>query len=151
MSNGNAKTIGGQNQLQTLAILAAPAVLSTTVQLKFKAKLSGLIAAITAVTPTLTRGRNQVNRSNSESSSSSGFSKTNNSSDNYSVINSTWDNTTTDGKTVGSNSRDVYSEANSNANSSYDDGKSKNTSNRDTYTVNHSQETIGQQRQQLLE
>lgn len=48
--------IGGQNQLQTLAILAAPAVRSTTVQLKFKAKLTGLIAAITAVTPTLTAG-----------------------------------------------------------------------------------------------
>jgi len=84
---------------------------------------------------------NQLYRSNSESSSSSGFSKTNNSSDDYSVINSAWDDTTTDGKTVGSNSRDVYSEANSNANSSYDDGKSKNTSNTDTYTVNHSQET----------
>ena len=53
----SAKTIGGQNQLQTLAILAAPAVLSTTVQLKFKAKLTGLIAAITAVPPTLTAGK----------------------------------------------------------------------------------------------
>jgi len=49
--------IGGQNQLQTLAILAAPAVRSTTVQLKFKAKLTGLIAAITAVPPTLTAGK----------------------------------------------------------------------------------------------
>ena len=92
-------------------------------------------------TNTHTGEETQVNSSNSESSSSSGPSKTNNSSDNYSVINSTWDSTTTDGKTVGSNSREVYSEANSNANSSYDDGKSKNTSNRDTYTVNESQET----------
>ncbi|MEG3857483.1 S8 family serine peptidase, partial [Microcoleus sp. Z1_C4] len=56
----------------------------------------------------------QVNRSNYESSSSSGFYKNGNSIDNYSVINSTWGNTTTDGKTVGSNSRDTYSEANSN-------------------------------------
>ncbi|WP_333375532.1 S8 family serine peptidase [Microcoleus sp. Z1_B2] len=83
----------------------------------------------------------QVNRSNYESSSSSGFYKNGNSIDNYSVINSTWGNTTTDGKTVGSNSRDTYSEANSNYHSSYDDGQSKNTSNRDTYTVNQSQET----------
>ena len=83
----------------------------------------------------------QVNRSNSESNSTSGFSKYNNSSDNSSVINSTWDNTTTDGKAVGSNTRDVYSEGNNNANSSYDDGKSKNTSNRSTYTVNQSEQT----------
>gem|GEM_PF-1073775 len=58
-----------------------------------------------------------------------------------SAINSTWGNTTTDGKTVGSNSRDTYSEANSNYHSSYDDGQSKNTSNQSTYTVNQSQET----------
>jgi len=52
-----AKTIGGQNQLQTLAILAAPEVLSTTVQLKFKAKPTGIIAATATVPPTLTAGQ----------------------------------------------------------------------------------------------
>ena len=83
----------------------------------------------------------EVNQSNSYSKSSSDFSKNSNSNDNRTIVNYTWDNTTTNGKTVGSSTRDTYSEGNSNANTSYDDGKSKNKSNTDTYTVNQSQET----------
>ena len=68
------------------------------------------------------------------------FSKTNNSDDNYSVIDSTWDNATNSGVAVNSNTRSTYSESSSNNQSSYDDGKSKNKSNTDTYTQNQSQE-----------
>ncbi|MGB3265880.1 MAG: S8 family serine peptidase [Microcoleus sp.] len=83
----------------------------------------------------------EVTQSDSHSKTSSNFSKTNNSSDNRSITNNIWDNTTTNGKTVGSSTRDTYSEGNNNYNTSYDDGKSKNTSNTDTYTQNQSQET----------